>query len=195
MSRNIENEKKFVTECQNYKEEENDATVEESAEEFWERMAAEPEPDFLRLWDEIEGYSKFTSICEMENQEPFFVLLIRNEKLRDNKSIRELKKMAEKYAKECSDAENAAKEKTSRRVFEAIRQRWPDSIGGSFERSMGMNEEEIKDFMNFVRESEWIQYIDQTAEEIEQMLMEDCSASVDSIIGMTIEDYERSLSS
>ena len=126
-------------------------------------MADEPKPEWRRLWDEIEGYSKFRSLYEMEEQEPFFAILIRNEELKNSKSIRELKKMAAKYADEC--------------------------------RSVAMNEEEIKDFMKFVHESEWLQYIDQTAEEIELMLMEHCSrVGVDSIIRMTIEDYEKLLS-
>lgn len=186
MSKNIENGKNFVTGCQNHKE---------TAEEFWERMEDEPKPEWLRLWDEIEGYSKFRSLYEMEEQEPFFAILIRNEELKNSKSIRELKKMAAKYADECRAAERAAKEKTSAKVFEALTQRWPDLSAPHFERSMAMNEEEIKDFMKFIHESEWLQYIDQAAEEIELMLMEHCSrVSVDSIIRMTIEDYEKLLS-
>lgn len=195
MSKNIENGKKFVTECQNHKEEENSmnensSTIEnESTEEFWERMVAEAKFDSFRRWDEIEGYNKFRSYHEMEDPEPFFALLIGNEELRNNRSIRDIKKMATKYAKECLDAEEATREKTSARVGEALRQR---GINPVFERSTAMNEEEIKDFMNFVREAEWVQYIEQTAEEIEQMLMSNCSTeNADSIIERTIEECER----
>lgn len=160
----------------------------ESTEEFWDRMAAEAKPDSLRLWDEIEGYSKFRSCYEMEMPEPFFVLLIRNEELRNKKSIRCIKEMAKKYAKECLDAEKAAKEKTSARIGEALIER---GITPVFERSMAMNKEEIKYFMNFVREAEWFQYIEQTAEEIEQMLMKNCSTeNADSIIKRTIEEVK-----
>ena len=168
---------------------ENSSTIErESAKEFWDRMADETKPDFLRLWDEIEGYSKFRYCYEMEMPEPFFALLIRNEELRNKKSIRCIKKMAEKYAKECLEAEKAAMEKTSARIGKALIER---GINPLFERSMAMNEEEIKYFMNFIREAEWFQYIEQTAEEIEQMLMKNCSMeNADSIIKRTIEMVE-----
>lgn len=171
---------------------ENNSTIKkEGIEEFFESMADKSTPDFLRQWDEVEGYSKFRFYHEMEDPEPFFTLLIRNEELRNNKSIKDIKEMATKYAKECFDAIKDSQNKTSAKIGEALRQR---GINPVFERSMGMNEEEIKDFMNFVREAKWLQYIEQTAEEIEKMLMNDCSIeSADSIIKRTIEECKRGM--
>ena len=156
---------------------------------FWEEGYDESSlPDFLLLWNERPGYSRFGSIYEMCEPEAFFVLLFRNEKLRNTKSIKELKAMATKFSMECDEAKEAAMAKTSSRVCEVL-----DSIGfnRSYERSMSMTKEEIVDVMEYVRNSEWINYIEQTVEEIQQMLMSKASPeSADSMVRDTISDCE-----
>ena len=139
---------------------------------FWDDNYTFTLPSWAMPWYDIPGYHKFCHVSEMEDSEAFFSVLIHNENLRSSKSHKELKKMAEKYAKECLEAEKATKEVTNRRYFEALKQKYGDSLSVmSRDRSCGMDREETEIFMDYVRNAEWLQYIEQTAEEIHAMLM------------------------
>ena len=136
---------------------------------FWEDNYT---PSFAISWKDIPNYSKFTNVGEMHQPEAFLALLVRNENLRNTKSYRELKAMAKKYADECIEAENAAQDKTSERYFQDMKQQYGDSLSALVrERSCAMDEEEIRIFMEYVRNAEWLQYVEQTEKEIFEMLM------------------------
>lgn len=137
---------------------------------FWEDGYTTP-VEYL-LWDEIPNYNKFSHVSEMQNPNAFFVLLFRNEYLRNTKSYRELKEMAEKYSKECIEAEEAAKAVTNERYFENLKQKYGESLLVlSRDRSASMDREEIEIFMKYVNNAEWLQYIEQTKDEIYNMLI------------------------
>lgn len=141
-----------------------------NTERFWEDNFTS---SLVTSWKDIPNYNKFTSVGEMQQPEAFFALLVRNENLRNTKSYNELKAMAEKYAAECAEAEKAAQAKTDERYFEDMKQKYgANSLSALVrERSCAMDEEEIKIFMEYVRKSEWLQYVTQTEKEIFEMLM------------------------
>lgn len=132
----------------------------------------------------------FKSWYEMTDERDFFKVLMSNKKLTNNKSMEEIQRMATKYAKECLDVIRTAQSKTSKRVSDALHMcGFPVN---SFERSDAMHLDEVTDFMEYVYNAEWLQYINQTAEEIQQMLLSNYSKeTVNSIVNITIDNCKR----
>jgi len=138
---------------------------------FWEEGYEVPIE--LRLWYEIPGYNKFRSILEMEDSDAFFALLLCNAELRNTKSFKELQYMSKKYAIECITAAESAKKKNNEKYCKDLIQRGFTPV---IDRTAGMYKEEVETFMEYVHQAEWLQYIEQTAEEIHQVLLSKASS-------------------
>lgn len=131
------------------------------------------EPPSWSMWYEIPNYTKFRSSWEMEDPKAFFSLLFRNEKLRTTKSFRDIENMAKKYSDECINAIKDAKSKNEKKYFDDLKRRGLNPV---IDRSANMYKEEVEIFMEYVRQAEWLEYIEQTAEEIHQFLLSKASS-------------------